>query len=144
MSVGLEEESNLQNKRNKARISVAPIIEESIITHGGNKTIHEILRDFWCKKLSETAKIILIEASSDNGEILIKYNSYIRIFNKTVIKVGVMSFDSQKDFKKVTQVESDIAILEDSSLIKCDYNLLPKTICYKISNLGREAIASIQ
>ena len=47
-----------------------------------------------CAYKARIEPIILIEALSDNGEILIKYNSYIRIFNKTVIKVSVMSFDS--------------------------------------------------
>ena len=144
ISVGLEEETNLQNKRNEARISVAPIINEAMLTFDGNKTIQEIIQDVWRKKLPEIAKLILIEASNYNGEILIKHISCTRIYNKTVIKAGKMLFDSRKDSEKVTQVDNAITILEESSLIRPDYNSLPKTICYKITNLGREAVASIQ
>ena len=85
--------------------------------------------------LSETARSLLMEASRDNGEILVSCVNGV-----TTIRAGQIFFDSKKDPRGFAQFESAIFTLVNFNLIRGDRDeqLFPEVKHYKMTFFGKE------
>ena len=115
----LEAKETLQTKRDEARNNIG----------------HRLVEELKNRILSETARSLLMEASRDNGEILVSC-----VDGATTIRAGQICFDSKKNPRGFDQFESAICTLVDFDLIKGDRDeqLFPEVKHYKMTFFGKE------